>query len=309
MQQPAKDSDAKSLGGIIPPLATPVTDDERVDEDGLKRLVERVIEGGVSGLFVLGSTSEFPALPEREKQSVIDVVTQTAHGRVKVVVNVSEPGLSRTLPIVRMAERAQADAIGLIAPYYFPMEDAEILDYYRLVDSETDLPILVYNFPKLSKITMRPELVEELIETTNVLAVKDSSAQMVEFRQFIALSEKYQHFSALVASMPLLAMAATYGADGAITGMANIAPRLMCDLFQSAKSGDVARAVELQRRADRLMAVLRVGGAALAAIRGVKSALVAMGVFKTGRFVRPYLGHTDDEAAQVRTILERENLL
>ncbi len=298
------------LTGIIPPLATPLTPDEKIDEPSLKRLLEHVIAGGVSGAFVLGSTSEVASLPDAEKQRLVDVITETVSGRIKLVINVSETSVPRVIPLLRMAERTQADGIGLIAPYYYPMsEDQEILNHYRMVSQETDLPILVYNFPRLSKVTMRPDLVEDLIQTANVFSIKDSSAEMASFRQLIALSQKHAHFSALLASLPLVSMAAACGADGAITGMANIAPRLVCDLFEAARSRDMDRAAELQAQADRLTDIFKVGQSWFGPVRGMKSALKLMGIFETSGFVRPFYGHTDDEEAQIRSVLEREGVL
>lgn len=298
------------LTGIIPPIPTPITDDERVDEASLARLVEHVIAGGVSGLFVLGTTGEFAALTNDAKQRVLDVVARTVGGRVKMVVNVSDTSLPRVLPVLRMAEAAGADAIALLAPYYYPMDlDEEILAHYRFVSQETDLPILVYNFPKMTKVTVRPELVADLIETANVCAIKDSSAEMIGFRDLIALSQRYEHFSALLAPLPLISMAATYGADGVVTGMGNVAPRLVCDLFEAAKAGQIERAAELQRQADRLVALFQVGKSFFAPVQGIKSALKLMGIFSTNGFVRPFRGHDDAQVARVREVIEKEGLL
>ena len=146
------------LSGIVPPIPTPLTEDERLDEASLKRLLEHVIAGGVAGLFVLGTTGEFPLLPNQVKQRVCNVVADTVGGRVRVIVNVSETSVVRVVPLLRMAEQAGADGLGLIAPYYYPMDEAAIVNHYRCVSQETDLPILVYNFPRMSKVTMTPEV-------------------------------------------------------------------------------------------------------------------------------------------------------
>ena len=299
----------KTLTGVLPPIPTPLTDDEQLDEASFRRLIEYLIDGGVDGLFVLGSNGEFPLLPNDVKERVCHVAADAARGRIKVVINVSETSVARVMPVLRMAERAGADGVGLIAPYYYPMADAEIAHHFRCVSEETNLPLLVYNFPKMSKLTMAAELVEELIETANVNAIKDSSGDMPNFRKFIALSEKCPQFSAILAPTNLIAMAVTYGADGVITGLANVAPRLVADLFEAAKSGDLARAGELQRKADRLMGIFSVGGSPISGPQGGKSALMLLGVIASNRLMRPFVGHTAEQAAQVRAILKAEGML
>ncbi len=297
------------LTGLVPPIPTPLTDDENLDVPSFVRLLEHVIDGGASGLFVLGTTGEFPLLTHDVKQGVCDVVAETVQGRVKICINVSETSVKRVLPLVRMAEAAGADCLAMIAPYYYPMDDAAIVNHYRCLSQETDLPILIYNFPRMSKVTMAPDVVEELIETANVAAIKDSSADMLYFTKLLALSRKHPHFSAMIAAAPLLAMGASQGADGFVTGLGNLAPRLVADLFEAARARDMARADALQRQADRITECFFVGSSTMAGIQAVKSALMLMRVFDSDRLAQPFTPLSDDELAQVRAILEREGVL
>ena len=115
------------IEGIIPPLVTPLADRDELDRDGLERLVEHVVEGGVSGLFILGTTGEAPSLSYRLRRELVDRVCTRVGQRVPVLVGITDTSFVETIELARVARAAGASAAVLSTPYYFPAGQTELL--------------------------------------------------------------------------------------------------------------------------------------------------------------------------------------
>ena len=132
-----------TLEGIIPPLVTPLRDRDTLDLDGLERLVEHVIDGGVSGLFILGTTGEAPSLSYRLRRQLIVRVCAQVRGRVPVFTGITDTSFVESVSLAQHAADAGADALVLALPYYFPAGQTELLEYISHLLPELPLPLML----------------------------------------------------------------------------------------------------------------------------------------------------------------------
>src|SRR4051794_4504339 len=157
------------LEGIVPPVVTPLTDNECIDEAGLRRQVGRLLDGGVHGLYLLGSTGEQPALREAERRRTVEIAKEAVNGRVPLVVGTMAGSTSRAIDNIRAAEAAGADAVAVTPPHYYPSQGrAEQLAHYRACADAATVPVLIYNIPQTTKVMLAPETIVEIAQHPNV---------------------------------------------------------------------------------------------------------------------------------------------
>src|SRR5262249_46022681 len=139
--------DPTTLHGIIPPMCTPLTDDGEVDLPSVSTLVEHLLAGGVHGIFALGSTGEFAALTNRQRQTLLVAVVAAVRGRVPVLAGIMDTSTGRCVEHVLAAREAGADAVVLAPTYYFRPSQTEIVELFRAVKTVVELPLLAYDVP------------------------------------------------------------------------------------------------------------------------------------------------------------------
>jgi 4-hydroxy-tetrahydrodipicolinate synthase len=261
------------LEGIWPALATPLNEDETVDEAGMRRLVRRVLEGGVHGVVVLGSAGEFAALSDAEKRRAIEVVVSEVAGQVPVIAGTGEPGTRRAIERTREAARLGVDAAMVVPPYYFGQRADAVVRHYRALVRDAELPIVLYNIPGCTKVTIDPDVVAELAGEEGVIGIKDSSGNFGYFYT-VAAQFKSEGFGVVTGSDRLLFPSLLVGGDGSIGPTANIAPRWFVDLWDAVREGRIDDARETQARIVALGQVYRPGGFH----QGLKGALSCLGV-------------------------------
>ncbi len=237
--------DVTRFHGIIPPLATPLRPDESVDEPALRRLVRYVLDGGVHGLFAAGSTGEFAALTDPARARAVEIVIEEAAGRVPVLVGIGDASTVRAQAWARQAEAAGADALVAILPYYYATSTvSEVVTHFeRLVDS-TGLPMILYNIPSRTKSALPLAAVEQLRKNDGIVGIKDSAEEMNVFYRLLEM--RTPGFRVFQGSEMQCGASLLLGADGAVLGISNAAPRLAVRLYEAAAGGDAARTRELQ---------------------------------------------------------------
>lgn len=242
----------RPLRGIIPPIMTPLRDPDALDVEGTARLIDHVIDGGVAGLFVLGTTGEASHLSNALKRDMLQETVRLTAGRVPVLVGVTEPSLSGTLDMARAAADAGADAVVVSAPFYLPVTQGELLTFVKAVAAGQPLPVFCYNIPQLTKVAYAPETLRRLLDEPRVVGFKDSAGDWEYFEQAMDIAAERPAFSVLVGSESLLARAMRRGAHGGVCGGANLDPSFFVRLAADAAAG---RADE--RAEQRLVALHR----------------------------------------------------
>jgi 4-hydroxy-tetrahydrodipicolinate synthase len=264
-----------TLHGIVVPTVTPLNQDETLDEGGLERLLARLLDAGVHAIFLLGSTGEEPALRDAERVKAVRAAKRIIAGRAPLIVGTMASSTARAIDNIRAAEGAGADAVAVTPPHYYPSRgEEEQLAHYRACAAATGLPVVIYNIPLTTKVSLAPETVARLAEIENVTGIKDSTADLIHFLKILSLTRGKTGFSKLIGA-PLLAGAAVlYGADGAVASVANVDPRTMLDVYASAVAKNTTALQTLEERVHRLMSLVAFG----APIVCLKTALELLGV-------------------------------
>jgi dihydrodipicolinate synthase/N-acetylneuraminate lyase len=239
---------ARPIHGIIPPMATPLAGPDELDVQGLGKLIEHILEGGVHGLFILGTTGEGPALSYKIRRELIQRTCRQVAGRVPVLVGVTDSAYPEMLRMAEFAASSGADAVVVAPPFYFPLSQPDLLRLIEGLASHSTLPLYLYNQPELTKTSFSPETVEQAAAIPGVAGIKDSSGDMEYLKKVLGRMRGHPGFAVLVGPEHLLHKALRNGAHGGVPGGANIFPQLPAQLYRAFLNGDDAKARELQER-------------------------------------------------------------
>jgi 4-hydroxy-tetrahydrodipicolinate synthase len=261
------------LRGIIPPVVTPFLADESLDLGTLRKHIDLMLAKGVDGIFVLGTTGEFYALDEGEKQQVVAAAVEHCRGRAPVFVGTGAETTREVVRLTRMAEKEGADGVSVITPYFIKPNQAELLDHFRRVAEGTSKPVVLYNNPATcGGVSIEPETVARLAEVPNIVGIKDSSGDLQNTIELVKLAQS-DKFAVLNGRDTLILAALLFGAKGAIPATCNVAPELCVGIYRSFVKGDVEAARRYQDRLApvRLSLTLGTGNGA------VKEAMALLG--------------------------------
>ena len=295
------------LEGIIVPLVTPLNRDGSLDTHSLRAITRHVLAGGVAGLFVLGSTGEFPLLCPEDRPRIIATVLEETQGRVPVLAGVSAPGTAQALTYCREAEALGVAAVVATAPYYYRLHDAvEGYQHFRAIAEGTALPVFLYNIPQFTQMSLALDTVQRLAELLNVVGMKDSSSDFTYFaRLCLRLKRDRSRLGLYQGNECHLLASLALGAAGGVSGLGNVAPQLVVQLWRAFQAGDFAQAKEAQEKIVSLFDIARLGPNAIPAI---KAALSELGLCSP-QVASPLQPLDDDQRAQVRIKLEELALL
>jgi 4-hydroxy-tetrahydrodipicolinate synthase len=257
---------SQGLKGVYSAVVTPFTQDQEVDEAGLRALVDRTVDSGIHGLVPCGSTGEFSALTRGERERVLEIVVEQNAGRVPVVPQTGATSTREAIELSRHAERLGADAIMVVAPYYEPFSIAEVKRYYADVAGAVSIPVMAYNLPAATGVNLTPQILGELIdEVPNVRYVKDTSGDFTAAAQLI--HEYGEQVSVFVGWDTLFFAALLEGAAGSVIGAANVVPRELVAVYDAVQAGDLALGRKLWKGIFPAMSTF-VGGSYNAGIKG-----------------------------------------
>ena len=247
----------KRIEGIVPPVVTPLKCDGTLDCRSLCRHHEYLIKNRVAALFVLGTTGEGPALPLKVKQDTIVRTVENSNKRVPVLVGISADNLEDYLTQADFAARSGADGVVAAPPCYLPLENRELLEFYRILGAEQPLPLYVYNMPAMTKIQMPPELVIEILRLPGIAGSKDSAGNAADFEKVVSRVKDRRDLSLFMGPDTLLKGALLAGACGGVNSGANLAPQLYVGMYEACRRGDEAAAEKYQRWIVDLQKVYR----------------------------------------------------
>lgn len=289
--------------GIVPPMVTPLRAPDELDVEGLERLVEHILAGGVHGLFLLGTTGEGPSLSYKLRMELIERVCQQAAARVPIFVGITDTSFTESVNLAQDACDSGASAVVLAAPYYFPARQDDLLRYVEHIAPELPLPVFLYNMPSHTKLAYEIELLKQAIKIPNVVGLKDSSGQLVYFHSVQHLAKDRPDFTLLIGPEEMLAATLLLGGHGGVSGGANVFPRLYVDLFKAATAGDLETTRRLHSQVLRISATLySVEKYGSGIIRAIKSALACMGICSDA-LAEPFQAMEAPHQERVRQIL------
>lgn len=301
-----------NYNGVITPLLTPITRDERVHEPSLRRLVSYQIDNGVSGLWASGTTAEFAALSVAERISSIEVIVDEASGRVPTIANITMPSTGLTIDFGSRIS-GLANAVAATPPYYYPHSQGEIKDHYRRIQDALTDPVWVYNIPQMHKTAVTPDTLADLADDGVVEGVKDSSGtgELLAALHVLRATRGFELVSTL-GTTQRATTAFALGAQGIVPGLANAIPAIFARAWAAGHAGDleaVRTCDELIVIAMGLQSLVNTGMSAQGALyAGLKAALVEIGVLDTDHVTAPFRPLTQEERREIPAILERLGL-
>ena len=292
------------LTGIVPPMVTPLRDRDELDIAGLEKLLEHILSGGVSGLFILGTTGEGPSLSYRLRREFIERVCRQVKNRAPVLVGITDTAFVESVNLARHAAGCGADAVVAAPPYYMPEGQPELQEWLDHLVPELPLPLFLYNMPPLTKVSYELETVRHALDHPRIVGLKDSSRDMNYFKNVVGFLKQRPDWSVLIGPEEKLLESLQAGGHGGVNGGANLFPKLYARLCDSFRSGDIARAQALQNQSRRIGdSLYRIGKHPSAVIKGIKCALVCLGICNDF-MAEPFHRFRAEERERVKTRLK-----
>ena len=239
--------DTSFIKGIIPPILTPITESEKVDEAALRSLVDFVIEGGCSGILAFGSNGEFYMMEEDEMAEALSILMDQVAGRVPVYMGIGAIRTSKCIRLAKMGISMGAKGISILQPMFIKPTDEELKKHIRSIASSVpDTAVLLYNNPGRCGYAMSQDLVEELAHTVpNLVGMKDSSGDLTQTIEFIRRNADVG-FKVMCGKDTLIYSGLGVGAVGAVCSTANYLPKLVCSIYDKYVAGDLKGSLEAQ---------------------------------------------------------------
>jgi dihydrodipicolinate synthase/N-acetylneuraminate lyase len=287
------------LHGVIPAIPTPFTPDGRqVDEGALRRIVRRVVAGGVHGIMTTGGTGEFPHLSREERARVTEIAADEAAGAAPIYAGTAACSTWEALALAEDAARAGADAAILTPPFYFGIPDESLFAHFEDVAGAGILPVVVYNNPLYTGNDLGPQLIAELMSLPNVIGLKQSNADLGQLVEAMRLAEPAGRSLCTGIDSQFFA-ALSVGARGIFSTAAAIVPDQMVKLYHLAQAGDQTGALEQHRLLQPLNRFLEYDPGY---VSPTKEALSMMGI-DCGPVRRPLPDFPDSERPALREAL------
>ena len=290
--------------GIIPAVITPLTNDGRFNEKAMRKLLNYLIDGGVHGLFVVGTTGEFYGLTPEEKRDIFEITIDETKGRVPVYAGTNGITTRETVMLTQIAEECRVDAVSVLTPMFLAPSQDQLIRHYQTIAENTSLPVVMYNNPAKTSVNLNPATVAKLAEVQNIVGIKDSSGDLTVTAEYIRLTQHMDDFSVLMGRDTLIYGALCYGATGSIAACANVAPGLCVDIYEKFIAGDLKGSL----KAQFTLAPLRIAFTLGTFPAVIKESLNLLGI-EAGPCMEPAGPMTADERAKLKKVLIDMGLL
>ena len=288
--------------GVVPAMVTPFDHNDKLAELVLRTLVERLLDDGVHGVFVLGSQGEYFALEAEEKKRAIEVVVEAVNGRVPVYAGTGATTTREAIKLTRMAEAAGANAVSVITPAFISPNQDELYQYYADIAESTRLPVLLYSNPGRTGMQISVDLAGRLSSIENIVGIKDSSGDLSLTAAYI--QKGGPSFRVFAGRDTLILGTLLYGGAGTVAATANVASRLIVSIYEHYISGNLDAAREAQSALAPLRAAFSLG--TFPAV--IKEALGMTGL-DVGPARKPVGPLSENNRAQLREVLNTLGLL
>lgn len=286
------------LKGIIPPVITPMYEDESVNYDELRKQVNRLIEGGVHGIFPFGTNGEGYILTAEEKGKILETVIKEVDGRVPVYAGTGCISTRETIEMSRLAESLGADVLSVITPSFAFASQEELYQHYKKVAESVKLPIVLYNIPARTGNSLSPATIGRLARIDNIVAAKDSSGNFNNILEYISAAQG-EDFSVLSGNDALIIWTLLAGGTGGIAGCANVFPHTMASIYDYYMEGEFDKAREANESIRTFRNCFRYGNPNTI----VKAAVALLG-YPVGKCRAPFCDVPEEGVEAIRKVLD-----
>ncbi len=291
------------IHGVIPALLTPFEEGgQAIDWAACERLCDYLIEKGVHGVFAGGTTGEGMLLAMAERKDLAKRVVKHVKGRMKVIMHTGALNVFETIELTQHARKVGADAVGVVAPYFYTYDHSALLDYFlKVAEAVPEFPVFLYNIPGNAKNELSPDLVAELVDKAdNIVGIKHSAGDLYSMEKYADIDG----FTVICGNDRLMLPALMAGAKGAVSSTSNSFPEPFVRLYNAFLGGDLKEALRQQAIIRRLTEVMKAG----AFVATYKLVLSWKGVM--GDSVRcPQRKLSLSEADEIRETLSSEGLM
>lgn len=291
------------LEGIITPILTPMNADETVNYDELKNQIDRLIEGGVHGIFVFGTNGEGYILDKEEKLEILKVTIDHVAGRLPVYAGTGCISTKDTIELSIKAEELGADVLSIITPSFAVASQKELYDHYSEIAKHVNTPIVLYNIPARTGNKLLPETVAQLAKDVDIIiGAKDSSGDWDNLQEYIRLTKDLEkEFYVLSGNDSLILPSLKEGGTGGIAGCSNVYPEVLSSIYTLFKEGKLDEAGVAQDSIASFREVFKYGNPNTV----VKKAVEKLG-FPVGNCRKPF-SYLSDEGVEALDAVLKEN--
>ena len=289
--------DLNKFRGLFSALLTPFNEDNSVNFEAVKKLVEFNLENEIDGFYVGGSTGEGLLLTNEDRKAVFKCVAEATNGRATLIAHVGTLHTDAAIDMAKCAESLGYDAVSAVAPYYYGFPLAAVTGYYQDIANSTSLPMIIYNFPNSGGFSLTKDIANELFKNEKFIGIKHTSNDMFALQQFKQLDREivvYNGFDETLLSG--LAM----GADGAIGSTYNFMGKKFKQIMRDFKAGNIDAAIKGQNEADEIISEMIKYGV----FQSEKAILTEMGI-DMGECRRPFLPISDECRESMKKIAEK----
>lgn len=293
-----------TLRGIVPPIVTPLLDDNTLDIAGLERLIEHVVAGGVHGIFILGTTGESQSLGFSLRCEMIKESARILKNRIPLLVGISDTSIADSVALANVAAENGADAVVSAPPYYYAAAQPELIDFYNVLLEQLPLPLFLYNMPMHTKTSFAPATIRKIAENPKVIGFKDSSASGGYFQSVMHEFRDRPDFALFVGPEEMMGESVMMGAHGGVNGGANMFPKLYVELYKAAADKNVDKVRELHAKVMQVSAsIYNVGAFGSSYLKGVKAGLNVLGIC-SDVLATPFTKFDEADKAKIRKAIE-----
>ena len=285
-------------------MATPLTAEREIDHSGVKRVVDYFIDAGINGMSILGTTGECNGLRREQRHEMLDAVLEVNDGRGVIFTGAAGTVASDIVDDLKKMDKPGVSGVLVPPPFYYPLDNQGVIEFYQYVADESPMPVILYNIPQVTKVTISVDAVETLAKHPNVLGIKDSSGNYNGFTHFARVAKQFPGFTVLTGADANLFGCLMIGGHGIIGGTVNAAPALEAKIFKAFKNGDHQKAQELQYTLTQVVDVCKVGTGPA----GYKAALVLNGLCG-GYMTHPLQWLTNEQMTNMRSGLSKLGVL
>lgn len=293
------------IKGIIPAILTPMNEDESINLDVMREQIDRLIEGGVHGLFPFGTNGEGYILSENEKIEILEATIDKVNKRVPVYAGTGCISTKDTIRISKKAQELGADILSIITPSFALASQEELYTHYVEVAKHVDIPIVLYNIPARTGNKLLPETVARLAKDVDVImGAKDSSGDWENLQAYIRLTKELdKDFRVLSGNDSLILPCLKEGGAGGIAGCANVYPHVLASIYDLFMEGKLDEAQEAQDSIASLRAVFKYGNPNTI----VKTAVRLLG-YNVGKCRAPFNQVPQEGEKELMKVLEENKL-
>ncbi len=241
--------------GMVAAMPTPFNEDETINFDGFKQVLNHLVEGGMHAVLIGGSTGEYSLMSKEERKSIIKAACDEAKGKIGIIAGCSCSRTRDTVEMVKFAAEAGADAALVLPPYYLKTSRQGIIDYYQEISDNASIGIVAYHYPDATGVVLDPELILELSRIENVIGVKNT-AEMEHTSKLIDMFKDDENFGVINGFEHLIMGTLATGGDGTMGIVHNLVPREMVQIYDAMQANDLKTAMEINKRLASLYTLM-----------------------------------------------------